>query len=60
MASGYTGRLAPLSTRSPSFNEAASRGQRIRTNRKYPTRQRLRIVGGSAAFSQAFCAILGA
>ena len=29
------------------FNEAASRGQRIRTNRtnrKYPTRQRLRIV----------------
>ena len=27
-----------------SFNEAASRGQRIRTNRKYPTRQRLRIV----------------
>ena len=26
------------------FNEAASRGQRIRTNRKYPTRQLLRIV----------------
>ena len=30
--------------RSRHFNEAASRGQRIRTNRKYPTRQRLRIV----------------
>ena len=44
VASGYTSPARAISARTRCFNEAASRGQRIRTNRKYPTRQRLRIV----------------
>ena len=46
VASGYSPVKSESSDRQSErrFNEAASRGQRIRTNRKYPTRQRLRIV----------------